>query len=492
LCRCDFYLFTDIDHKVEFKAIPFHIAKMPPKNSKSKCSHKNLLLSSSRNASVAGYKRPTFAQLTAAATASGSLKKDISSKLTKEAEAKHASAFPAPLVLPEDDLAWDPKCPPQSVRSWVREKARNEVTNRRRTVYFVGPPAWDEECQIVEKLLDPLVKPEGKEKAIEHPDTEDVLDYLKAFYHGLPVKMLETPKLEFTADNEFCDMAYHKRRPRTTVPEKIYLNTNSTGSRQAIRVRPSPKSHLEYSHQLNLNDLLDAAIAILPDDAYALLMLVKHDIYEDDDDDFACGRAYGGSRIAVVSSARYNPRLDEIQKVDRLHSWPASHCEKGIEEWLRLFENMDVEDPDRLITASKPKGRERSSPMQAALAAHMSLPPLETRPSAAALYELWLGRVCRTGSHELGHCFGIAHCTYYACSMQSTASIVEDPRQPPYLCPVDLEKVLKATGADVKEKYRALLAFCEEHKMGQLFKAYGAWIKQRLEDLEDEEWPEVL
>jgi archaemetzincin len=459
------------------------------KQSKSKCSHSNLLLSPSRNAFVAGYKRPTFAQLTAAATASGTLKKDVASKLTKEAKTIHASTFPAPLVLPEDDLAWDPKCPPQSVRSWVREKARNEVTNRRRTVYFVGPPDSGEDFEGIQKLADPLIKLGAKEKAIEYPKTGDVLDYLKAFYHGLPVKMLETPKLEFTADIKVT--AVEKSRS-TGVPKNVWLNTNSTGSRLGIRVRPSPKSHQEYSHQLNLNDLLDAAIAMLPDDAYALLMLVKHDIYEDDDDDFACGRAYGGSRIAVVSSARYNPLLDQIQKVDRLHSWPASHCEEGIEEWLGLFENMDVDDPEKMVVESTVKEGDRKTPMQAALAAHMSLPAMEARPSAAALYELWLGRVCRTGSHELGHCFGIAHCTYYACSMQSTSSIVEDPRQPPYLCPVDLEKVLKATGGGVKERYRALLTFCENHETGQLFKAYGAWVKQRLEDLDDEEWPEVL
>jgi archaemetzincin len=33
----------------------------------------------------------------------------------------------------------------------------------------------------------------------------------------------------------------------------------------------------------------------------------------------------------------------------------------------------------------------------------------------------------------LGHCFGIAHCVYYACSMQGTASIIENSKQPLYL-----------------------------------------------------------
>ena len=38
--------------------------------------------------------------------------------------------------------------------------------------------------------------------------------------------------------------------------------------------------------QLNLNDLLDVAVSILPDDAYAFLLLVEYDLSEDEDDNF--------------------------------------------------------------------------------------------------------------------------------------------------------------------------------------------------------------
>src|SRR6202035_5293660 len=44
------------------------------------------------------------------------------------------------------------------------------------------------------------------------------------------------------------------------------------------------------------------------------------------------GRAYGGSRVAVVSTSRYNPVLDCVQDIDRQHSWPASHCESYIKD----------------------------------------------------------------------------------------------------------------------------------------------------------------
>jgi archaemetzincin len=61
---------------------------------------------------------------------------------------------------------------------------------------------------------------------------------------------------------------------------------------------------------MNPGDLLDAAISILPDGAYAHLFLVHQDLFESPEDKFVCGRAYGASRVAVVSIARYNPSLD--------------------------------------------------------------------------------------------------------------------------------------------------------------------------------------
>lgn len=54
---------------------------------------------------------------------------------------------------------------------------------------------------------------------------------------------------------------------------------------------------------MNPGELLDAAISILPDGAYALLFLVHQDLFESPEDEFVCGRAYGASRVAVVSMA---------------------------------------------------------------------------------------------------------------------------------------------------------------------------------------------
>jgi len=157
--------------------------------------------------------------------------------------------------------------------------------------------------------------------------------------------------------------------------------------------------------------------------------------------------------IAVISTARYHPALDEEHDVEREHAWPASHCEMYLRECCDEVESVEKgkkKAPAKKAGQSKSeKGKYLSatqagiSPMQAAVSAHNALPSLEASPSAALLSGLWLGRVCRTASHELGHCFGIGHCVYYACSMQGSASIIEDARQPPYLCPVDLVKSCK-------------------------------------------------
>ena len=141
--------------------------------------------------------------------------------------------------------------------------------------------------------------------------------------------------------------------------------------------------------------------------------------------------------------------------------------------------------PSKPKKAKPDSSMSHQTPLQAAVSAHSALP---TPHTPSQISSLWLSRVCQTASHELGHCFGMEHCVYYACVMQATASLPEDVRQPPYLCPVDLAKVLRATGSDERERYEALLAFCGRHEGGAAgwFKAFQAWILGRLRELKVE------
>ncbi|KAF5367332.1 hypothetical protein D9757_010102 [Collybiopsis confluens] len=417
------------------------------------CDHAKLTLEPSSYAAQAGFTWPSEEKRAAAATPQGRTSSTLS--------APTITAFPAPLVLPEDELALDPKYPVQSLRSWIRLKDRNHVSKDRGTIYVIEPPSVDPKAKDIQSWIRPANLTASSEH--EAPKTQEVIDYLAAFYHGMSVKKLPV-QLAYTTWED-------KKARRGSPSGYIGLNIGSECVR--IRARVSKNTGIMFQKQLNLDDLLDAAISLLPSDAYALLLLVSHDIYESDDDDFACGRAYGGSRVAVVSMARYNPILDEEHNVDGEHAWPASHCE----EFIRSCASEPPKKRKKQMKNSPMENGDCFGPMYAALKACCDLPLLPSDPSPSGL---WLARVCRTASHELGHCFGIDHCAYYACSMQGTASLGEDARQPPYICPVDLAKVLRACNTTAELRYRALLEYCERYQDVRHFRAFAGWIREIL------------
>ena len=320
------------------------------------------------------------------------------------------------------------------------------------------------------------------------PKLDDVVRYLSSFYLGFSVKAVPTIDVRFCSWDEPATKSRAKKRKRNQGAESGPLGLQIKESTKVrLRTRAAPDSL--FLRQLNLNDLLDAGIEMLPRDAFALLMLVDHDLYEDDEDDFCCGRAYGGSRIAIVSSARYNPILDAPQGVDKEHGWRLSHCSSYI---------------DKLCSAHVPssKKRKRAIPgsvglsQGGALGAAIAAFPLPG--GGDEVYKrLWLTRVCKTASHELGHCFGFDHCTYLACIMQSTSCLAEDARQPPYLCAICEVKLACAKrelhgnggGAQVDdamqtwvaERIGSIIALCYEPTFADegMFRALRAWCSAR-------------
>ncbi|KAL2793131.1 hypothetical protein BJX66DRAFT_326310 [Aspergillus keveii] len=403
--------------------------------------------------------------------------------------------FPAPLILPDDDLALDPEYPAQSFQEWVDEEERNAVTARRRTVYVLGPPGVDGDDGSLSLDVDAWTRPRMtdsmSESSIAFPETKDVVEYLSAFYHGLPVKQLNLPNWKFTSWDE---PAPAPTKRATKSKRQKAQPVGLTTATECIRIKTRPCPDGLYTTQLNLDDLLDAAISVLPKDAYALCMLVHHDLFEDDDDTFVCGRAYGGSRVAVVSTARYHPGLDGVAGIERGHAWPAAHCAEYLEGVCRGVDKASKRRK-KDTSVSKSQSQSRSSgaredgdgPLEAALAAYT---PTTTKQELTNETPLWLWRISRTVSHELGHCFGIDHCVYYACIMQGSASLAEDTRQPPYLCPVDLAKVLAATGSSVDERDKALLKICErgECRDESGFRAFAAWLRGSGSGLITESW----
>lgn len=438
------------------------------------CVHERLTYMPSKYAVETGFKLLSTKELQSAAELPSE-----GSKRNQVAEMPHGHfwSFPAPLILPFDDLAEDPDWPPQAVEEWDKEPARNRVDKKRRTIYVCQAPAFSDSVKFMSSWEEPVQgKSKKKQTAIKRPSIDNVADYLSAFYHGLPVKILKEGLM-------FTEWAPDATKD---VPNSIpkYVGLQTTKEIIGIRAR-GPSQDNVFPAQLNLNDLLDVAMRILPQDAYALLMLVDQDIYESEEDDFCCGRAYGGSRIAVVSSARYNPVLDAQEEVDREHAWPASHCidyqdEKCAEAGLSTQPRKKAKRKAPASKKNQANKAETPTALSVAVQAHTESSKKNLIKDPTALAGLWLGRVCKTASHELGHCFGMDHCVYYACIMQGTTCLAEDARQPPYCCPIDQTKVLAATGSSLEAQYKALKQFCDKWKDIDLFRAFGSWLDARL------------
>ncbi len=74
----------------------------------------------------------------------------------------------------------------------------------------------------------------------------------------------------------------------------------------------------------------------------------------------------------------------------------------------------------------------------------------------AATASLILLRSAKIVAHEIGHMFGMAHCTAYLCTMNGCNHLAEADRQPLHLCPVCRAKLAHVVKLDPAERYRRL------------------------------------
>ncbi|KAL7813587.1 hypothetical protein V8C44DRAFT_349027 [Trichoderma aethiopicum] len=401
-----------------------------------------------------GFRRATERQRLLAATKDGRVGKTLELLTPKEAFGD-GMTFPGPLVLPDDDLAEDPEWPSQDFREWRDEEERNPVTSERKTIYIVPSPSISlgvSKMQAWSACSSQSSTSKDHMQAAEPPKLQDLIDYLSAFFHGMPVKLSKTP-FQWQKWNKY-DGAIVKS-PDTQ--RRIGLRT--PGDRLfGIRCRASPDGVSPM--QVNLDDVLDALAENIPADAHSVMMLLDLDMYEGDGDIFTAGRAYGGSRIAAVSLFRDQPLCTPP---DDGHAWPASHCADYID---KLCQEAASQPPVKKKAKLQPTSRRArtgtSGPLDRAIKAvqttaaeasssGISRPARPDAAAAAAANETaqWLGRTAVTMAHELCHCLGLDHCAYFACAMQGCGSVGEAQRQPPYLCPVCLEKLCRAIGEGV-------------------------------------------
>jgi archaemetzincin len=441
-----------------------------------RCKHHILQLAPSPFAECAGYTQPALEDRRVATGSSGEAQK-ATSKIDDS-----TPTFPAPLVLPFDDLNYDPDYEAQDFTEWRQYNSRNRITASRQTIYIARVPEIPKQVGYMHEWTMPILDSDDHDLSMKarSPPVEDFIDYVSAFYHGIHVKELPL-QLKWTS-------WYASRKPhlQRSIPKYVALQHGEQTTRIRTRVPPDGV----FQAQLNLNDILDGAMRIVPDDAHAICLLVDHDMWEEEDD-FCCGRAYGGSRVSVVQTARYYPALDAQEGIDREHMWPLSHCKDFVDK-ICLTEDLAPRKPtQRQIRES------RSGPMRKAVDA------ASTWACAAGHREnedaLWFSRLVRTVTHEIAHCFALDHCVYYACNSQGTAGMKEDVRQPPYLCPVCEAKISHAIAVEalnggekerqmwVKNRCVHLQRFCEnlqkEGKGTAMWSGLQAWLGERLSQM---------
>ena len=88
-------------------------------------------------------------------------------------------------------------------------------------------------------------------------------------------------------------------------------------------------------------------------------------------------------------------------------------------------------------------------------------------------------RALKVMTHEVGHMFGITHCTHYACNMNGSNHLEELDREPMHLCPVCLRKLHLATDFDPTTRYKRL----SKHYRTQKLHDQALWVDQRLAHL---------
>ena len=64
-------------------------------------------------------------------------------------------------------------------------------------------------------------------------------------------------------------------------------------------------------------------------------------------------------------------------------------------------------------------------------------------------------------AHEISHLLCLLHCIYFSCGMNGSNSLEESNARPMFFCPVCLHKLQSSLGFRLKERYEALLEFCQ-------------------------------
>ena len=95
------------------------------------------------------------------------------------------------------------------------------------------------------------------------------------------------------------------------------------------------------------------------------------------------------------------------------------------------------------------------------------------------MYKKSIGIIC----HEIGHMFGMLHCTYYKCIMNGTNSDQESSWQAKHLCAICLKKLYSIIKFDILEWEKALSDACSHNHYFEETKLYHDNVLMFLDEL---------
>jgi archaemetzincin len=124
-------------------------------------------------------------------------------------------------------------------------------------------------------------------------------------------------------------------------------------------------------------------------------------LYDTAPDLFVAGMAAGGSKVAVFSFARYQPEYLFCR--EKWWNWLSRHNDTDDTKQAKKSKKSTKKESKKSSSSSSSSDSERRTTM--------------LRRSAKLLV------------HELGHLYGVGHCTWYHCVMNGSGHLAEDHSQ---------------------------------------------------------------
>lgn len=187
-------------------------------------------------------------------------------------------------------------------------------------------------------------------------------------------------------------------------------------------------------------------------DAFTVVGVTMCDLYSCAADLFVAGMAAGGSKVAVLSFARYHPMLKMCPEIWQSYGYITKSSNYSYFEDNKRRPHTSAEAPSQESMASSARSE-------------------------------FFRRAGKLLIHEMCHVYGIDHCIHYHCLMNGTAHLVEDFASPCHICCVCLRKLQFRLGFDIIARYEALREVYSRFGLSEQVR----WAQRRLASLQEGE-----